>query len=194
MTTFQMYLQLGVEHITDLKGYDHILFLATLMAVYQLKHWKKILILVTAFTIGHSISLVAATYSMVRIPSEWVEFLIAVTICLAALANIFQKKAESSKGHHLYKYITALAFGLIHGLGFSNYLRSLILNQDSLAGPLFSFNLGIEAGQLIVAGTFVLLGIITVEIFKARPRDWNLVVSGAGMGISLILMLERFPV
>lgn len=193
MSTFQMYLQLGIEHITDLNGYDHILFLVTLMAIYQIKHWKKILILITAFTIGHTISLVVASFNLVSIDKQWVEFLIPVTILLTALGNIFLQKAEFSKGNHLYKYILALFFGLIHGLGFSTYLKSLILSEESLAGPLFSFNLGIEAGQLMVVAAFIILGIITIEIFKAKPRDWNLVISGSGLGVSLVLMLERFP-
>lgn len=194
MTTFQMYLQLGIEHITDLKGYDHILFLITLMAVYQIKHWKKILILITAFTLGHTTSLLVASFDLVHFSSKWIEFLIPVTICLTALINIFQEKADSSKGHHLFKYLLALGFGLIHGLGFSNYLKSLILNEDSVAGPLFSFNLGIEAGQIMIVAAFLFLGIITLDIFKVKPRDWNLVLSGAGLGISIILMIERFPI
>lgn len=189
-----MYLQLGIEHITDLKGYDHILFLVTLMAVYQIKHWKKILILITAFTIGHSTSLLIASFDLITVPGKWVEFLIPVTIFLTALANIFLAKAESSKGHQIYKYFMALGFGLIHGLGFSNYLKSLIMNSDSLAMPLFSFNLGIEAGQLIVVAAFILMGIVTMEIFKAKPRDWNLVFSGAGFGVAAVLMMERIPV
>jgi hypothetical protein len=193
MTTFQMYLQLGIEHITDLKGYDHILFLIALMAVYQIKHWKKILILITAFTIGHTVSLIVASFGLVTVSGKWVEFLIPVTILLTSLGNIFQQKAESPKGHQIYKYLLALAFGLIHGLGFSNYLRSLILNEDSLAGPLFSFNLGIEAGQIMVVAGFLLLGIIVMQVFKAKPREWNLVFSGAGFGVSIILMIERFP-
>jgi hypothetical protein len=194
MSTFQMYLQLGIEHITDLKGYDHILFLITLMAVYQIKHWKKILILITAFTIGHTFSLIFASFDLVRFSKSWIEFLIPVTILLTALGNIFQPKADFSKVHHIYKYAMALGFGLIHGLGFSNYLKSLILNEDSIAGPLFSFNLGIEAGQLIIVAGFIFLGILTMDIFKAKPREWNLVFSGAGLGVSIILMIERFPI
>jgi len=194
MTTFQMYLQLGIEHITDLKGYDHILFLITLLAVYQLKHWKKVLILITAFTIGHTVSLIVASFDLVSVSKAWIEFLIPVTILLTALGNIFIPKAESSKGHHIYKYLIALVFGLIHGLGFSNYLKSLIMNEDSLAGPLLSFNLGIEVGQLIILTAFMFLGILTIEIFKAKPRDWSLVFSGAGLGVAIILMIERFPV
>jgi hypothetical protein len=189
-----MYLQLGIEHITDLKGYDHILFLVTLMAVYQVKHWQKILILITAFTIGHSVSLVVASFELINVPGKWIEFLIPVTILLTGLGNISSSKAESSKGHHIYKYFMALVFGLIHGLGFSNYLKSLIMNSDSLIGPLFSFNLGIELGQILVVGSFLVLGVITLEIFKAKPREWNLVFSGAGMGVAIILLIERFPV
>ncbi len=194
MTTFQMYLQLGIEHITDLKGYDHILFLITLIAIYQFRHWKKILILITAFTIGHTVSLLVASFDIVSFPTRWIEFLIALTILLTALANIFMAKTETSKGHHIYKYVMGLVFGLIHGLGFSNYLKSLILSEESIIGPLFSFNLGIEAGQLIIVAVFLLLGLMAMNIFKAKPRDWNLVFSGAGLGVSLILLIERFPI
>jgi hypothetical protein len=193
MSTFQLYLQLGIEHIADLKGYDHILFLITLCAVYQIKHWKKILILITAFTLGHTTTLVLATFDWIRISSDWVEFLIPVTIFLTSIGNIFQQKTEFNKGMHIYKYLLALFFGLIHGLGFSNYLHMMLNEESSLTVPLLSFNLGIEAGQLVIVGGFLLLGITAMNIFKAKPREWNLVFSGAGFGVSLILMIERFP-
>jgi len=114
-----MYLTLGLQHIADFKGYDHILFIITLVAVYVIQDWKKILILITAFTIGHSLTLVLATFNILKISGEWIEFLIPVTIVLTALGNIFQRKEQFSKKHHLYKYLLALFFGLIHGLGFS---------------------------------------------------------------------------
>lgn len=193
MSTFQLYLTLGLQHIADFKGYDHILFIIVLCAVYQLKHWKKVLILITTFTIGHSISLVLATFDFVRIPGDWVEFLIPVTILLTATGNLFQRKEAYSKGHHKYKYILALFFGLIHGLGFSNYLRSMLSREDSLAGPLFSFNLGIELGQILIVSCFMLAGLLVINVMKARTREWNLVISGAGIGISLILIFERLP-
>lgn len=193
MSTFQLYLNLGLQHIADFKGYDHILFIIVLCAVYQLKHWKKILILITAFTIGHSTSLVLATFNLIRVSGEWIEFLIPVTILLTAIGNIFQKKESYSVGHHKYKYGLALFFGLIHGLGFSNYLRAMLSSEDNLAGPLFSFNLGIELGQIIIVSAFILAGLITINLFKARSREWNLVISGAGIGISLILIFERLP-
>jgi hypothetical protein len=194
MSTFQMYLHLGIEHITDLKGYDHLLFLITLIAVYQIRHWKKILVLITAFTLGHTTSLLLSTLRLVSIPGKWVEFLIPVTILLTALGNIFQSKPDYSSRHHIYKYAMALFFGLIHGMGFSNYLRSLLLSEQSIAGPLFSFNVGIEAGQMMIVAGFLLLGVIVMDLFKAKPREWNLVFSGAGLGVSLILIIERFPI
>lgn len=193
MSTFHLYLVLGLEHIADLKGYDHILFIITLCAVYWLKDWKKILILVTAFTIGHSVTLVLATFNVVRISADWVEFLIPVTIFLTGVGNLLQKKMDFSTSHHLYNYALALFFGLIHGLGFSNYLRSLLSSEDRIAGPLFSFNLGIELGQLIIVSLFLLAGALFMQGFKANRREWNLVISGAGMGISLILIFERLP-
>jgi len=193
MGTFQLYLTLGLQHIADFKGYDHILFIIVLCAVYQLKHWKKILILITAFTIGHSTSLVLATFDLITISGDWIEFLIPVTILLTAIGNLFQRKESYSVGHHKYKYGLALFFGLIHGLGFSNYLRALLSNEDSLVGPLFSFNLGIEIGQIIIVSGFLLVGLIIINGMKAKAREWNLVISGAGIGISLILIFERLP-
>lgn len=193
MSTFQMYLNLGLHHIADFKGYDHILFIITLCAVYLLRDWKNILILVTAFTVGHSITLVLASFQWVRIPGPWIEFLIPVTILLTAVGNIFQKKDRFSLIHHRIKYSLALFFGMIHGLGFSNYLRSLLTSEDKLAGPLFSFNLGIEIGQLIIVSAFLFTGLIVINLFKAKPREWNLIISGAGLGISLLLIFERLP-
>ncbi len=193
MSTFELYLQLGLTHIADFKGYDHILFIITLCAVYQIAHWKKILILVTAFTIGHSLTLILATLNLVRIPSDWVEFLIPVTILLTAIGNLLQKKTTYNLRHHIYKYSLALIFGLIHGLGFSNYLRSMLAAEEGLAWPIFSFNVGIELGQLIVVAGFLVLGIIFMNLLKAKPREWNLFFSGAGFGISAILIIDRLP-
>ena len=188
-----MYLTLGLQHIADFKGYDHILFIITLVAIYVIADWKKILILITAFTIGHSLTLVLATFNMIRISGEWVEFLIPVTIVLTALGNILQKRDAFSKKHHIYKYLLALFFGLIHGLGFSNYLRSLLGSEDQLVGPLFSFNLGIELGQILIVSIFLLIGLVFIKFLRVKKRDWNLFFSGAGFGVALILLFERIP-
>ena len=193
MSTFQLYLTLGLQHIADFKGYDHILFIVVLCAVYQVKHWKKILILITAFTIGHSSSLILATLNLIRISGDWVEFFIPVTILLTAIGNIMQTKDSYSGRHHKYKYALSLFFGLIHGMGFSNYLRALLSEEESLLGPLFAFNLGIEMGQIIIVSGFIVASLFIINGMKARAREWNLVISGAGLGISLILIFERLP-
>ena len=141
---FSTYFQLGFEHITDINGYDHMLFLLALCAAYIYTDWKKILVLVTAFTLGHSITLSLAVLNIIPVNSAWIEFLIPVTIVLTAGKNVVLKQEKSS----VATYLMALAFGLIHGMGFSNYLRSLL--GDELLLPLFSFNIGIEVGQLLV--------------------------------------------
>lgn len=193
MSIFELYFKLGIQHIADLKGYDHILFILTLCAVYRLTEWKKLLILITAFTIGHSLTLVLATLKMVRIDGDIIEFLIPLTIFLTALANVLLDRKTVSPALHKLKYAAALFFGLIHGLGFSNYLRALLGSEDSLLVPLFSFNLGIELGQILIVAAILLVTILVVDVLKYARRDWHLLLSGAGLGISLVLMIERFP-
>lgn len=188
-----MYLNLGLHHIADIKAYDHILFIITLCAVYHIHEWRKILILVTAFTAGHTITLVLATFNLLKISGDWIEFLIPVTILITAIANIFQSQKKYRISLHTLKYFVALFFGLIHGLGFSNYLRALLSNEKSLAGPLFSFNLGIEIGQLIIVLCFLIAGYIFINFLKIKQRDWNVFFSVLGLIVSLILIFDRIP-
>jgi hypothetical protein len=190
---FELYLKLGIHHIADLKGYDHILFISTLIAVYQLKHWKKVTVLVTAFTIGHSTTLALATLRILSVPTDWVEFLIPVTIFMTAIINLLQKSDNFRVKTHFFKYLTALFFGLIHGLGFSNYLRSLLGTESSIVWPLFSFNIGIEAGQLIIVLIVLSLNYLLTNIANIKQHDWRMVLSGAGLGMSILLMVDRFP-
>ena len=193
MSTFQLYLSLGIEHIADFRGFDHILFLLALCATYDLKHWKKVLILVTAFTAGHSLTLILATLDLIHFSSAIVEFLIPITILLTCIGNFLQKSDKFSSRAHLFKYLIALFFGLIHGLGFSFYLRSLLGQEDSIVGPLFAFNVGLELGQIIIVLIVLLITWLLVNLLKVKHREWNLILSGAGTGISLILILERWP-
>ena len=187
---FKMYLELGIEHIADLQGYDHILFVAMLCAVYTLKAWKQVLILITAFTIGHSLTLALATLNIIRVPTVWVEFLIPVTIFITALGNMISGKP--GKASTRIKYALALSFGLIHGLGFSNYLRSLLGKHDSITVPLLAFNIGVELGQIMIVLAILILTAL-ILFFRVKQRDWTLVLAGAGAGIALTLMLERWP-
>jgi hypothetical protein len=193
MSLFELYFNLGLHHIADFKGYDHILFIITLCAVYPLKEWKRVLVLVTAFTIGHSLTLALATLDLFRVNGDLIEFLIPLTIFVTALFNLFARKQKIPPWQHHLKYLMALFFGLIHGLGFSNYLRSLLGAESGLVLPLFSFNVGIEVGQIIIVTIIMFLTKGVVDILGMPRRDWNVLLSGAGLGISLVLMIERFP-
>lgn len=193
MSTFRLYLSLGIDHISDLAGYDHILFLTALCAVYSLRQWPRILILVTAFTIGHTLTLALATLDVLRVSTGLIEFLIPVSIFITGLSNVLQKSDQVSAGAHRFKYIVALFFGLIHGLGFSNYLRSLLGGEKELIMPLFSFNLGLEIGQVLIVGIVLLVSLLLVLGAGVNRRDWNLLLSGAAMGVSMILCIERWP-
>jgi len=191
MSLFYIYLQLGFDHIIDYQAFDHILFIVTLTAVYLLADWKKVLILVTAFTIGHTATLALSTLNILSIDSALVEFLIPLTIFITAIGNIFEKKTDFSSRLHNFKYLTALVFGLIHGLGFSNYLKSLLGMEQNLVKPLFAFNLGLEIGQVVIVLIILIISSIVVGKLNVKKREWTLVLSGAGLGVSVVLMLER---
>jgi len=150
---FEIYLDMGFKHISDINAYDHILFLVALCAIYRLSEWKKILILVTAFTIGHSITLALAAFEIITFPAKYIEFLIPITILITSLYNIFSKPPKSSLSSSRsinINYLFALFFGLIHGMGFSNFLRSLLMpgQEKDLVPQLLAFNIGVELGQL----------------------------------------------
>ena len=192
MSEFQVYFQLGFQHISDLTAYDHILFIVALCAVYQVADWRRVLVLVTAFTIGHSITLALATLDIFTLPSEIIEFLIPVTILLTALFNVFRKDTELSPQTMRQNYGIALFFGLIHGMGFSNYLRALLGQEESIWKPLLAFNLGLELGQILIVAVIMGLSYLALNIFKAQHREWNLFISGAAAGIAFILMTQTW--
>ncbi len=189
MAPFETYIRLGFQHIADVNAYDHMLFLLALVATYTLREWKSVLILVTAFTIGHSLTLALSALDAVNIDSQIIEFLIPVTIFLTAMGNIVPLGTQKKKNQNL-RYGLALLFGLIHGWGFSNYFKALLGAEVNRTVPLLGFNLGIELGQLLfVTAVFLMLSLIT-GIVKIKMRDWTLFVSGAAAGVSLILMME----
>ena len=191
MSRFQLFLEMGFNHIADLQGYDHILFILALCGVYLLQQWRQVLILVTAFTVGHSITLALATLNILAVDSALIEFLIPLTIVLTALLNILQKRVQFSRRIHLAKYLTALFFGLIHGLGFSYYLRSMLGQEASIVKPLLAFNIGLELGQIAIVLIILIVAQLIVRLMHAPQREWNLVISGSALGIATVLMLER---
>lgn len=192
MSEFSLYFGLGKDHILDyVNGYDHILFVLALCAIYLVRDWKKILILVTAFTIGHSITLALATLNIISVNSEFIEFLIPLTIFITSFSNLFRKEGSIDHGKVQINYVFALFFGLIHGLGFSNFLRSLLGKESNIASPLLAFNLGLELGQIIVVIVFLGMSYILVDLMKVSRRDLKLVLSSAIAGVALVLLKDR---
>jgi len=191
MQDFIFYLHLGWEHIISLDALDHQLFILALVAVYSYSDWKKILILVTAFTIGHSITLALSTLNIFRVPSNWVEFLIPLTIVLTSLDNILMKNHKQTLMRA--NYYLALIFGLIHGMGFANTARLMIAKSQSIFFPLLGFNIGLELGQIVIVIVILLLLFILVNLFKVNKKDWILFVSSAAFALSLKMALERIP-
>ncbi|MEX2592983.1 MAG: HupE/UreJ family protein [Anditalea sp.] len=189
MNQFQLFFKLGLEHILDIYGFDHILFIIALCAIYLLRDWKRILVLVVAFTVGHSITLTLATLGLVRINSNLIEFLIPVTIAVTAFFNILKPRPSSGRGMQA-NYVFALFFGLVHGLGFSNYLRTILGKESSLFEPLLAFNLGLGVGQLFIVTIFLLISSILVGIFGTNRKEWALVLSSMVLGMAIMMILD----
>jgi hypothetical protein len=191
MSEFGSYFGIGIDHILSKNAYDHILFVVALCALYLVADWRKILILVTAFTIGHSITLALATFQIISVKTEWVEFLIPVTIFITALSNLFRNQNHLSQKKIQINYFYALFFGLIHGMGFSNSLRALLGKGGSILTPLFAFNIGLEAGQIIVVAIFLSLSFLLVDLIGVNRKHWKMVVSSVVGGFALMIMKDR---
>jgi hypothetical protein len=191
MHEFWMYTQIGFNHIANLSGIDHILFVAALCIRYQLSDWKKWLLLVTAFTIGHSITLVLSVFNFIEFSTNWIEFLIPVTILITSISNMFVKKFSFNARFPII-YFFALFFGLIHGLGFSFYLKSLLGMQQNVVPALLAFNLGLEIGQILIVMAILVISFIFVTLLKAPRRDFILIATGGIFALSLQMAIERY--
>src|SRR5580698_9243277 len=143
MSDFGFYFKMGWEHIISADALDHQLFILALACVYTIRDIKKVLILVTAFTIGHSLTLVLSVLDIIRFQSKWVEFLIPCTIFLTALNNLLRINIKN--GSARINYYLAMGFGLIHGMGFANAIRIMLAKDETLGWGLFGFNIGLEA-------------------------------------------------
>lgn len=191
MQDFPLYFELGWQHILDWQGYDHILFVTALCGVYLISDWKKVLILVTAFTIGHSVTLALSVLNIIVVSTNWIEFLIPLTIVITSFYNIVKKRTFNQKFNPTY--MMALAFGLIHGMGFSNYLKSLLGTSNNVVAELFAFNIGLEFGQIIIVFSVLLLSFLLVQMVRVQKREWNLFLSSAIFGIAVVMAIERIP-
>lgn len=191
MNDFGLYFNIGYKHIAGLGGIDHILFVVALCIRYQFIDWRKILILVTAFTIGHSITLILSVFNIVDYSVKWIEFLIPVTIVITAISNLFVKKFVF-KSKFPFIYFLALFFGLVHGLGFSNYLKSLLGTEHNIVWQLLAFNVGLEAGQLLIVTGVLLISFIFVNILKFNRREYLLAVTSGIFALALQMAIDRF--
>lgn len=189
MTDFKIFLEMGWNHILAAGGLDHKLFIIALAAIYQLADWRKVLILVTAFTIGHSISLALSFYDLIPVNIEFIEFLIPVTILITAVSNLFRKEYNIQMSKIQTNYIFASGFGLIHGMAFSHDLK-LMMGKDKIISQLLAFNLGLEIGQIIVVVVFLLFSFIFVDLIGVARRDWKMVISSAVGGVALYLIIQ----
>ncbi len=187
MSLFELYLRLGFKHIIDINGYDHIVFVLALCAGYSFSQFKKVLVLVTAFTIGHSLTLALSTLKIVIIRADVIEFLIPVTILITAVSNLFNQNKQ--KGY--FVYLLTLFFGLIHGLGFSNYLKELLGKESSIVAPLLAFNVGLEIGQILIIAIHFLVLYLAISLLNVNHKNWKIFISGAAAGIATILIIEN---
>ncbi len=189
MSNFSSFFASGWEHIVDVKAYDHLLFVMTLCAAFTLAQWKQILVIITAFTIGHSGTLILSTLDMVPANAQLIDMLIPFTIMLTALANVVEYDGFGKFSDTKIKYAIALVFGLIHGLAFASNFKFMLF-QDSILMPLFAFNIGIEAGQLFIVLLFMLALWGYTKFIKGTHLKWKVFISGAGFGIAATLFLN----
>jgi hypothetical protein len=191
MSDFLFYLGIGWEHIISPEALDHLLFLAALAAIYIFSDWKKVLILVTAFTIGHSLTLVLSVLELVRFPDSWVEFLIPVTIIFTACFNLLT--SSNKKNEINLNYLIALLFGLIHGMGFANTIRFMLASDQQLWKGLLGFNVGLELGQILVVLIYLSIAEISMRLLRVLRRDWIIFISAGVFSLALKMSLERIP-
>jgi hypothetical protein len=191
MSEFWIYFNTGLRHVLDINAYDHVLFLIALTIPYAFKDWKRVLLLVTLFTVGHTMSLLLSVYGFVQIKVNLVEFLIPITILITAIFHLFTAGKNSKKESISFIAIVTLFFGIIHGLGFSNYFNTILPgNSSDKLLPLLEFALGIEAAQIIVVLIVLILSYIVQTVFRFSKRDWTLVMSSFVIGVVIPMVIE----
>ncbi len=191
MSEFWVYFQIGLHHVLDIQAYDHVLFLMALVIPFTFKDWKKIILSVTLFTLGHTTALVFSVYKILVVKANFIEFLIPITILLTAIYNLASIGKSNKKGKINWVFLITLFFGIIHGFGFSNYFNTLLGgSSNSKLVPLLEFALGIEAAQLTVVLAVLVLAYIVQTVFKYSRRDWILVGSAFIVGVVLPMIIE----
>lgn len=194
MNDFWIWFSTGFQHILDWNGYDHILYVIALCVLFSFKDWKKLLVLVTAFTIGHSLTLVMSVLNVLAVKQAFIEVLIPLTIMSTCVINIvYHSKSESlqNKINYNLNYTLALIFGFIHGMGFSYLLKSMLGREENALFPLLSFNLGLELGQVIIVVLMLLVSVFLARFTRIKKADVILVISSAVLLVSTFLFIQR---
>jgi len=196
MNQFWLWFSTGAGHILDWNGYDHILYVMVLCAMFSLKDWRKLLILITAFTIGHSITLAISVFNIISIKQIYVEILIPLTILITCTVNIYSRRyftinQRNNTVNYKLNYALALMFGFIHGMGFSYMLKSMLGKEESPAIPLLSFNLGLELGQLIIVICMLFVSVFLSRFTRIKKADFIFFISSAVFGIAFLLFVQR---
>lgn len=191
MSEFMLYLEIGLRHVLDIKAYDHVLFLIALVVPYSFKDWKRILVLVSIFTLGHTVALIMSVYGIIKFNAGWIEFLIPITIVSTAIYNLFNAGKGSGKSGISIAFFITLFFGIIHGLGFSNYFKSILAGSagDKIL-PLLEFALGIELAQLAVVLTVLLISFIMQYLIRNSKRNVVLITSSIIIGVVIPMLIE----
>ncbi|MDN3669316.1 HupE/UreJ family protein [Echinicola jeungdonensis] len=189
MNQFQAYFNTGIHHVLNIYAFHHILFIAVLCAIYLLRDWKKLLVLATGFTVGHLIALGIAILNLFSISNNLVNFLIPILILITAFFNILKPRPSSGNSIQA-NYVFALFYGLIHALGYSNYLRGKFGSGTAIIEPMLGFNLGVEVGQLAVVGILILLSSILIGLLGVNRKEWALVLSSLVMGMAIMMVLD----
>jgi hypothetical protein len=183
-------IEYGMNHVLDINAYDHVLFLIVLTVPYIFKDWKRVLLLVSTFTLGHTLSLVLAAYNVVRVNGALIEFLIPITILVVALFNVFTAGKGAQKGKIGILFISTLFFGLIHGLGFAREFHMLAGQTDNILFLLIEFAIGIEIAQVIIVFVVLFLGYLIQTLFRFSKRDWIMVISAIVVGLVIPMILN----
>ncbi|WP_405199953.1 HupE/UreJ family protein [Christiangramia sp. LLG6405-1] len=192
MSQFWVYFELGLDHVLDWQAYDHVLFLVVLVASYGFTTWKRVLGLVTLFTVGHTLALFLSVYKILKVDPNYVEFLIPVTILATAIFDIATAGKKVRNTNYNLLYFTTAFFGLVHGLGFSSYFKMIASGTSNKFWPLVEFALGIEAAQIMVVLAVMIIGSVCQNLLKVSKRDWIIVTASIVIGVILPILQETY--
>lgn len=193
MQEFWFYIKLGLQHVLDINAYDHILFLAALALPFTFKSWKNVLLLATVFTFTHCLALVLSVYEVLVIDASYIEFLIPVTIVGTALFNLVESRDRKDDKAIWFHVLVTGIFGLVHGFGFSNYFKMMIMGEEDKFAPLLGFAGGIELSQVVIVLLVLMLAYVVQTIFKVKQSLFVMVGSILIILITLPLLYETFP-